>query len=145
MNHREMREKGKEVEEYVKNIVSERLPIERWQTGGDFAVGEHGYVILEVKSAELRNSNGRKREFGHTGRFFADRAVHAVLLTGGYSHWYCLCLTYRKKIVLMRFIKAKNITLIGSYIDFSHFYHKTCVGLEKFVETVKKETVAPCL
>lgn len=140
MNHHEIKEKGKEVEEYVKTVIAEHLPIARQQHGGDFGIGKHGYVILEIKSAELRNSGGKEREFGHGGRFFADRNAHTILLRGGYTHWYCLCLTYRREVVLMRFIRAKDIVLTGSYIDFSHFYRDCCFGLEKFVDAVKKET-----
>lgn len=139
MNHKEIRAKGLEIEEYIKAMLAEHIEISRMPVDGDFGLGPCGRIVLEIKSAELRNSGGRERERGHAGRFFARKEAHEIMLKGGYDHWYCLALTYKKEVLLTRFIKAKYVKLSGNYIDFSHLYHKKSTGLEKFVGKVRSE------
>ena len=129
--------KGVEIEQYVKAMVAEFLPCVLQANGSDFLVSQH--TLLEVKSAELCQSNG-KDMFLKAGKFVVNPIVHGLLCVPGYSHWYALVLTFRSRVLLLCFLPAKRLDLLVAEgkAPFSNFYCREAVPLECFVKWVKE-------
>jgi hypothetical protein len=131
MDQKERQQKGAEVEDYIKSILREKgLQIERNGQNEDFRIGR--YIILEVKSAELVQKANAKSF--RPGSFVLDPNVHKILLSGGYTHWYCLALTFQWEICLVRFIPCNKVRLMGQKLSFRNFYREGSLSLDQFAK-----------
>ncbi len=126
-------EKGDKIEKYILSL----LPKESIQTSQaehyDIKTGE---TLIEVKSAEVRTSNGFKRGT-KWGRFIINNGTHEKLIEE--KAWYALVLTFKLEPIVTSFIKAKDVRVMGKkgfrYIPITMLYEGIPIG--KFQKEVQ--------
>lgn len=131
MDQSQKRRKGYAIEKKICSLLSEAL----LTASVEFFDIAFGDTKIEVKSAELKISNGSKKST-RQGRFIIDKENHEKLIA--VNGWYAFVLTFKTKPILIRFARAKNtkpvITNHFSFISLTALY--SSMTIREFKEVV---------
>jgi len=133
MRQREKFEKGKEIEDHILSLFPKAVKTGQTEY---YDLKLDGSIFVEVKSAELRVSMGRKK-CTKWGRFIVNKENHEKLKEQ--AGWYALVLTFERLPVVTRFILAEKTRVIcwkiATIIPMTELYNG--ITVEEFKEEIK--------
>lgn len=106
MNQADKFKKGQQIENYITSLFKNATQTHQTEFY-DIVIQKKAHI--EVKSAELRTSNGRKQGT-RQGRFIVNKENNKKLIEK--NGWYALVLTFKGLPKITRFIQAKEAKVI---------------------------------